>query len=221
MAYWTAELPLVSLEAIQQQIRQSTNHHFMLVACEGNTVIGTLTFAQSDKPRLCHVGRISQVVVHQTYRGRGIGIELMRSLIELADSWLNLKRLELLVYTDNDPTIHLYSKFGFISEGILRQNLWLRGGNAKSGNGRDFMHGGAGKDVFQVRDFYLDEGYVKIADFSRQDGDKVQIKGSMGDYVLRIDYQETRLLHKASGDLVAVFDGTNRPALDVDFQYVS
>ncbi|MBF2077339.1 MAG: GNAT family N-acetyltransferase, partial [Synechococcales cyanobacterium T60_A2020_003] len=71
MAYWTAELPLVSLEAIQQQIRQSTNHHFMLVACEGNTVIGTLTFAQSDKPRLCHVGRISQVVVHQTYRGRG------------------------------------------------------------------------------------------------------------------------------------------------------
>lgn len=95
------------------------------------------------------------------------------------------------------------------------------GSNAKRGNGRDFMHGGAGKDVFQVKDFYLDEGYVKIADFSRQDGDKVQIKGSIGDYLLRIDYQETRLLHKASGDLVAVFDGTDRPALDVDFQYVS
>lgn len=127
VAYWTAELPLVSLEALHEQIRQSTNHHFMLVACGGDQVIGTLTFAQYDKPRLRHVGRISQVVVHHTYRGRGIGTELMRSLIELADSWLNLKRLELLVYTDNDPAIHLYSKFGFISEGTLRQIAFRAG----------------------------------------------------------------------------------------------
>ena len=35
------------------------------------------------------------------------------------NTWLNLKRLELEVYTDNVPAIRLYGKFGFTIEGTL------------------------------------------------------------------------------------------------------
>lgn len=38
-------------------------------------------------------------------------------MIDLADNWLNLYRLEMTVYTDNDKAIKLYQKFGFNIEG--------------------------------------------------------------------------------------------------------
>ena len=43
----------------------------------------------------------------------------MRAAVDLADNWLNLRRLELQVYIDNEPAIHLYQKFGFEIEGKL------------------------------------------------------------------------------------------------------
>lgn len=44
----------------------------------------------------------------------------MQAAIELADNWLNLTRLELEVYTDNEPAIRLYKHLGFVIEGTLR-----------------------------------------------------------------------------------------------------
>ena len=48
-------------------------------------------------------------------------------IIDLAENWLNLKRLELQVNTDNASAIHLYEKFGFEKEGILRKNAFRDG----------------------------------------------------------------------------------------------
>jgi putative acetyltransferase len=45
----------------------------------------------------------------------------MRAAIELADRWLNLSRLELTVYADNEPAIKLYRRFAFEIEGRLRK----------------------------------------------------------------------------------------------------
>lgn len=45
----------------------------------------------------------------------------MAAVMDLAENWLNLKRLELTVYTDNSKAIHLYEKYGFVIEGTLRQ----------------------------------------------------------------------------------------------------
>jgi putative acetyltransferase len=41
-------------------------------------------------------------------------------MLDIADNWLNLHRLELQVYTDNERAINLYKKFGFEIEGTLR-----------------------------------------------------------------------------------------------------
>lgn len=51
----------------------------------------------------------------------------MRAGLELADNWLNLTRLELEVYTDNEAGIHLYERFGFEIEGTLRQHAFRDG----------------------------------------------------------------------------------------------
>jgi putative acetyltransferase len=47
--------------------------------------------------------------------------------MDLADNWLNLRRLELEVYTDNEPAIRLYERFGFEREGTLRQHAFRAG----------------------------------------------------------------------------------------------
>ncbi len=38
-----------------------------------------------------------------------------------AERWLNLSRLELIVFTDNTPAIKLYKRAGFRVEGTLRK----------------------------------------------------------------------------------------------------
>jgi putative acetyltransferase len=57
--------------------------------------------------------------VHDAWQGKGVGTALMKAAIDLADNWLNLHRLELEVYVDNEAAIQLYRRFGFTAEGTL------------------------------------------------------------------------------------------------------
>jgi putative acetyltransferase len=65
--------------------------------------------------------------VHDEWQGKGVGGALMRAGLDLADNWLNLTRLELEVYADNEPAIRLYERFGFEHEGTLRQHAFRDG----------------------------------------------------------------------------------------------
>jgi len=52
---------------------------------------------------------------------------LLRSVIDLADRWLNLSRLELSVYVDNAPAIAFYEKCGFKREGRFEHHAFRDG----------------------------------------------------------------------------------------------
>ena len=53
--------------------------------------------------------------------GQGAGSALMQAAVDMANKWLNITRLELEAYTDNEPALKLYRKFGFVIEGTLVQ----------------------------------------------------------------------------------------------------
>jgi L-phenylalanine/L-methionine N-acetyltransferase len=55
------------------------------------------------------------------------GAALTAALVDAADNWLDLKRLELTVYMDNEPAIRLYQKFGFEVEGTCRGHAFRDG----------------------------------------------------------------------------------------------
>ena len=60
------------------------------------------------------------IFVHTDYQHKGIGKKLMDKLVEIADKWVLLKRIELEVISDNIPAINFYKKYGFKDEGIKK-----------------------------------------------------------------------------------------------------
>lgn len=57
------------------------------------------------------------IAVAASHQRRGVGSALMRALLDTADRWLGVLRIELTVYTDNAGAIAMYRRFGFEVEG--------------------------------------------------------------------------------------------------------
>mgnify|MGYP006369464273 CR=1 FL=1 len=57
------------------------------------------------------------IAVAAAHQRRGVGSPLMGALLDAADNWLGVLRIELTVYTDNAGAISLYRRFGFEVEG--------------------------------------------------------------------------------------------------------
>ncbi|MFL0269355.1 GNAT family N-acetyltransferase [Candidatus Clostridium radicumherbarum] len=84
-----------------------------------DTIIGSVGLTVNANPRLRHSGSIG-IMVHKDYQNMGVGIALMQAIMDIADNWLMLIRVELSVFEDNVKAIHLYEKFGFQKEGLKR-----------------------------------------------------------------------------------------------------
>ncbi len=60
------------------------------------------------------------ISVAKPAQGRGVGTALMEALIDYADRWAGVLRIELTVWVDNERAIRFYQRFGFETEGRLR-----------------------------------------------------------------------------------------------------
>jgi putative acetyltransferase len=116
----TLQLPWRPLEYTRQRFGQQQPDNYALVAVVDDRVVGQLDLEVQHGPRRRDVGKFG-MAVHDDFQGRGVGSALMAALLELADGWLGLRRLELEVWADNVAAIHLYEKFGFVIEGTGRQ----------------------------------------------------------------------------------------------------
>jgi putative acetyltransferase len=126
----TLQLPFTSLDARQQRHASTPGSPTRLVAVIGGKAIGMIFLGRFENRR-SHVGSIG-MAVHDAYAGRGAGTALMAAVVDLADNWLQLKRLELGVYADNVRAIALYERFGFEREGLNRAYAWRDGAWADS-----------------------------------------------------------------------------------------
>jgi putative acetyltransferase len=123
----TLQLPLPSAEMWRRRLSESPEGLFSLVACVEDEVVGEISLHTCPaRWRMRHVGSIG-MAVRDDWQGKGIGTALMEAVLELADNWLNLTRLELHVYVDNAPAIVLYRKFGFEIEGTHQRFAFRHG----------------------------------------------------------------------------------------------
>ena len=123
----TLQLPFPSVEFWRKGLSVPMDGSFQLLAWVENEAVGQWgLFTFPNHPRRRHVGQIG-MAIRDDWQGKGAGTALMQAAIDLADKWLNLSRLELEVFTDNEPAIHLYKKFGFVVEGTHRQFAYRDG----------------------------------------------------------------------------------------------
>jgi putative acetyltransferase len=121
------QLPWRPVEFHRQWLGQRKPDEHLLVAVIDGRVVGNLGLDLVGRARRSHVASIG-MSVHDDFQGRGVGSALMAAMVDLADNWLGLRRIELEVYTDNAPAIHLYEKFGFVIEGTGRDYARRPGG---------------------------------------------------------------------------------------------
>lgn len=100
------------------------DEHWFVAEADGE-VIG-LAGLSVGTGRLRHSGHIF-LFVARGYHGRGVGTRLLETLLDVADRWLLLRRVELTVVADNERAWRLYERLGFEKEGLRKLSVISQG----------------------------------------------------------------------------------------------
>jgi putative acetyltransferase len=104
VCWGTLQTPFQSEDEVRKKVENPPERMVRLVAEVDGRVVGASGLQRGRSPRMQHVASCG-VSVHP-------------------DCW---KRVELEVYVDNAPAIHLYEKFGFVIEGTKRKYAFREG----------------------------------------------------------------------------------------------
>jgi putative acetyltransferase len=117
------QVPYTSEEIWMRRLAETSDParpDLLLVAERDGEVVGTAGLHPvGTHLRRRHAMLLGLSVAHEA-QGQGVGRALMQALVDWADRWGQVLRLELNVYADNERAIALYRKFGFEIEGTHR-----------------------------------------------------------------------------------------------------
>lgn len=106
-------------------MNESDNSLFIL-GIINNTIVGSLSLGGGTRSRTKHKVDLG-ITVRKPYWGLGIGNALMNYAIDWAKENKKIKKIDLLVRTDNEKAINLYNKYGFSIEGTIKRDLYIGG----------------------------------------------------------------------------------------------
>ncbi|NOH60802.1 GNAT family N-acetyltransferase [Vibrio sp. RE88] len=122
----TLQLPKPSVAMWTRRLENMPTGVYSFVAELDGKVVGNIGFEHSQRPRTAHCGTFG-LAVHDDYHGMGIASQLIETVLDLADNWLQIKRVHLEVNTDNEAAIACYKKFGFEIEGEAKNAVFREG----------------------------------------------------------------------------------------------
>ncbi|MCP4358053.1 MAG: GNAT family N-acetyltransferase [Chloroflexi bacterium] len=131
VARTTMQMPSQEIGLTDSRLKATVPGLYRYVAEVENKVVGMATLHQSQNPRARHSAGLG-MMIHPDYWGQGIGSQLLDALLNLADNWLQLTRVELDVNCDNPAGVRLYEKFGFEIEGMHKLHVFGDGRMADS-----------------------------------------------------------------------------------------
>lgn len=77
--------------------------------------------------RIARSADLGIFIYHKDNREKGYGTDAMRVLLRIGFDFLNLHRIELGVYPENERGIHVYQKVGFKEIGRKREARFMNG----------------------------------------------------------------------------------------------
>jgi len=95
-------------------IDPSTHEHtFIFLAELQQQAVGKAELMVPPADAVASVGYIKRVIVHPDFRGQSISRRVMQHIVTFARTELHLSALDLHVWENNLPAIHLYEALGF------------------------------------------------------------------------------------------------------------
>lgn len=92
----------------------STHEHTLIFLLEINgTIAGKAELMLPPQETINATGYIKRVVIHPSFQGKGLAQQLLTHTIAYARSEHKLAALDLHVWEQNQPAIHLYETLGF------------------------------------------------------------------------------------------------------------
>jgi putative acetyltransferase len=116
-----SHMPHRTLEETREWLAHIEPPLIAIAATVGDVLVGGAEI-EPCRMRRAHAASIG-LAVHEAWRNRGIGKRLMAELIDIADNWLGMRRLELHVFVDNERAIDVYCSFGFEIEARHRGSV--------------------------------------------------------------------------------------------------
>jgi RimJ/RimL family protein N-acetyltransferase len=120
--YVSYTLEEASIDVAKEQARIQRLTDLFIVAEMDRKVIGDLSLANDSWTLTGHVAYLG-MEIQKGYRNQGIGTRMMQQALDWAKRQ-RIKRVELEVFAENTPAIHLYQKFGFEIEGRKRHAVY-------------------------------------------------------------------------------------------------
>lgn len=115
--------PLEKVSGFQRDLIAKNGPVFYAIRNE--RVVGWCDVFPEGNPRQSHRGSLGMGLLPEV-RGQGVGSRLLTAVLDRAKTF-GLEKVELHVYTSNEPAIALYKKFGFEQEGLIRKYRKLDG----------------------------------------------------------------------------------------------
>jgi putative acetyltransferase len=116
----TLQVPDAALASRLEMLQRVEPRDCKLVAVAGGDIVGMAGLHTTNTSlRRSHV-RLLGIGLAQEWQGRGLGRRLMERLLDWADHWAGVLRIELFVHEDNERAIALYRDLGFVEEGRHR-----------------------------------------------------------------------------------------------------
>ncbi|HWL38343.1 MAG TPA: GNAT family protein [Frankiaceae bacterium] len=129
MRWWDRVYPPLPPELLAQRLASAptpsyTEPSFILLDRATGTPIGWCGLhAVSARHRHAE---LAVFVGDAAYRGKGYGIDAVRTLCRFGFERMNLARVSLTVFPHN-PAVRTYERAGFAHEGLQRRAFWKRG----------------------------------------------------------------------------------------------
>lgn len=105
--------------------RKDLAQKMFFTICDDNQPIGFMGLSHIDK--INKKATIFIAIGEDAYRGKGIGKEAIRWLLDFGFNKLQLRKISLAVFEENISAVKLYESMGFRVEGVLEDDAYFLG----------------------------------------------------------------------------------------------
>jgi RimJ/RimL family protein N-acetyltransferase len=107
----------LSHDAIRQRLAVDTENKFVIGAFFNGKLVGTAGFIRENGAKERHKGRVWGVYLDAAMRGKGVGLDMMKALLDRASGISGLEQIALAVASGQTAAIALYRSLGFVPFG--------------------------------------------------------------------------------------------------------